>query len=87
MPLSKYTPINRWHEHICTNHFELLTHENRNYTRESKERLNRVINKQLLLQTKISHSNYLTTRNTKSIANYLRVGLVQFILHYMNLIH
>ena len=75
------------YEHICTNHFELLTHENRNYTRESKERLNRVINKQLLLQIKISHSNYLTTRNTKSIANYLRVGLVQFILHYMNLIH
>lgn len=33
------------YEHICTNHFELLTHENRNYTRESKERLNRVINK------------------------------------------
>lgn len=33
------------YERICTNHFELLTHENRNYTRESKERLNRVINK------------------------------------------
>lgn len=29
---------------ICTNHFELLTHENRNYTKESKERLSRVVN-------------------------------------------
>ena len=27
------------YEHICTNHFELLTHENRNYTRESKDTL------------------------------------------------
>ncbi len=32
------------HESICTNHFELFTHENRNYTKESKERLNKVIN-------------------------------------------
>lgn len=32
------------YEPICTNHFELLTHENRNYTKESKERLERVIN-------------------------------------------
>ena len=31
------------YEPICTNHFELLTHENRNYTKESKERLERVI--------------------------------------------
>ena len=27
------------YEPICTNHFELLAHENRNYTKESKERL------------------------------------------------
>ena len=36
--------INVRYDTICTNHFELLTHENRNYTKESKERLARVIN-------------------------------------------
>ncbi|EES42155.1 Acyl-coenzyme A:6-aminopenicillanic acid acyl-transferase [Staphylococcus caprae M23864:W1] len=35
--------INLRYDPICTNHFELLTHENRNYTKESKERLERVI--------------------------------------------
>lgn len=33
------------YESICTNHFELLTHENRNYIKESKERLERVTNR------------------------------------------
>ncbi len=31
------------YDNICTNHFEILTHENRNYTKESKERLARTI--------------------------------------------
>ncbi|MCU5746183.1 C45 family autoproteolytic acyltransferase/hydrolase [Staphylococcus sp. SQ8-PEA] len=30
-------------DRTCTNHFKLLTHENRNYTQESKERLQRVL--------------------------------------------
>ena len=25
------------YDNICTNHFEILTHENRNYTKESKK--------------------------------------------------
>lgn len=29
---------------VCANHFELLTHENRNYTTESRERLERTVN-------------------------------------------
>jgi predicted choloylglycine hydrolase len=31
------------YDKTCTNHFKLLTHENRNYTKESKDRLNRLI--------------------------------------------
>ena len=31
------------YDKVCTNHFEILTHENRNYTKESKERLARTI--------------------------------------------
>lgn len=31
------------YDQTCTNHFKLLTHENRNYTKESTERLNRLI--------------------------------------------
>ncbi|WP_418128832.1 C45 family autoproteolytic acyltransferase/hydrolase [Staphylococcus sp. HKU1] len=31
------------YDRTCTNHFELLTHENRNYTKESTERLSRLI--------------------------------------------
>ncbi|EHJ07271.1 C45 family autoproteolytic acyltransferase/hydolase [Staphylococcus simiae] len=31
------------HDVFCTNHFEILTHENRNYTKESTERLARVM--------------------------------------------
>ncbi|UXR77782.1 MULTISPECIES: C45 family autoproteolytic acyltransferase/hydolase [unclassified Staphylococcus] len=30
------------HDQTCTNHFKLLTHENRNYTKESEERLARL---------------------------------------------
>lgn len=30
------------YDHTCTNHFKLLTHENRNYTKESEDRLNRL---------------------------------------------
>lgn len=33
--------ITREH-HLCTNHFEILTHENRNYIKESKERYERI---------------------------------------------
>src|SRR5699024_10570790 len=32
------------YDSTCTNHFKLLTHENRNYTKESEERLKRLIN-------------------------------------------
>ncbi|MEB6613299.1 C45 family autoproteolytic acyltransferase/hydolase [Staphylococcus pasteuri] len=32
------------YDNICTNHYEILTHENRNYTQESKERLARTVN-------------------------------------------
>ncbi len=32
------------YDQTCTNHFKLLTHENRNYTKESKERLGRLEN-------------------------------------------
>lgn len=31
------------YDRTCTNHFKLLTHENRNYTKESKERLDRLL--------------------------------------------
>lgn len=31
------------YDRTCTNHFKLLTHENRNYTKESKERLARTL--------------------------------------------
>lgn len=31
------------YDNICTNHYEILTHENRNYTQESKERLARTV--------------------------------------------
>ncbi|PHK49493.1 C45 family autoproteolytic acyltransferase/hydolase [Staphylococcus edaphicus] len=31
------------YDNTCTNHFKLLTHENRNYTKESTERLDRLI--------------------------------------------
>ena len=31
------------YDRTCTNHFKLLTHENRNYTKESKERLGRTL--------------------------------------------
>lgn len=33
------------YDRTCTNHFKLLTHENRNYTKESKERLSRLLKK------------------------------------------
>ncbi|MEB8125497.1 C45 family autoproteolytic acyltransferase/hydrolase [Staphylococcus succinus] len=33
------------YDRTCTNHFKLLTHENRNYTKESKERLRRLLKK------------------------------------------
>lgn len=32
------------YDKVCTNHFEMLTHENRNYTKESRERLDRTLN-------------------------------------------
>ena len=35
--------INARYDRTCTNHFKLLTHENRNYTKESKERLARTL--------------------------------------------
>lgn len=35
--------INVRYDRTCTNHFKLLTHENRNYTKESKERLARTL--------------------------------------------
>ncbi|MGV3244383.1 C45 family autoproteolytic acyltransferase/hydolase [Staphylococcus sp. 11261D007BR] len=38
------------YDQTCTNHFKLLTHENRNYTKESMERLER-------LDTTLSYSN------------------------------
>lgn len=31
------------YDKVCTNHFEILTHENRNYTKESRERLERTV--------------------------------------------
>lgn len=31
------------YDKTCTNHYKLLTHENRNYTKESKERLHRLL--------------------------------------------
>ena len=35
------------YDKVCTNHFEILTHENRNYTKESRERLERTVSKPL----------------------------------------
>ena len=62
--------INVRYDTICTNHFELLTHENRNYTKESKERLARVINQHIHNLISIKHSNYLMIHNTTYIANF-----------------
>ena len=61
----------------------LLTHENRNYTRESKERLNRVINK-TTPSTNKDIAFKLFNDPQYEIYNLFKVGLVQFILHYMN---
>lgn len=32
------------YDHTCTNHFKILTHENRNYTKESIQRMERLVN-------------------------------------------
>lgn len=75
------------HESICTNHFELRTHENRNYTKELKERLNKVINHTSTSLSKEEAFLYLIILITKFIVSWSIAGLEQFTLPYMNHAH
>lgn len=48
------------HNNLCTNHFEVLTHENRNYIKESIERYNRIehiTNEQMSLKDAFQYFN------------------------------
>ena len=72
------------YDKVCTNHFEILTHENRNYTKESRERLERTVSQTSQSLDKHQLLNYLMIQNSKYIANYLKVGQVRYTLQCMN---
>ena len=73
------------YDKVCTNHFEILTHENRNYTKESKERLARTISQTSEDIDKYTAFKLLMILNIIFIVSYLKVGQERFIHQCMNL--
>ena len=73
------------YDKVCTNHFEILTHENRNYTKESKERLARTISQTSEDIDKYTAFKLLMILNMTFIVSCLKVGQERFIHQCMNL--
>lgn len=72
------------YDNICTNHYEILTHENRNYTQESKERLARTVKQTHAQLNKNEAFKLFNDPQYNIYSKLLEVGQVLFILLCMS---